>query len=257
MGGYEFDQIICPVDGGEQGFAAHGYVRSQDVTTRGAAADTYCSRLAVARCKVSNLSVPDNEQASMLLGTRVVEHMLNVVPEAPKRDIGVNFLCDSQCTSLALNPSLSQKERRRHNVCIRISRNLANISAINGETLINLYWLPGSRNPADLSSKTHHNLASVVNGSFYRHGHSSYSDTFPCKQSILFATMKAGTCKFRGLSSLVNHTSQCHYCCSKFGREVAGVLVFHTELLGPGNSTTSTTGTQLGTMIFWQLPTHC
>ena len=58
--GYEFDQIICPVDGGEQGFAAHGYVRSQDVTN-GKTAGTYCSRLGVARCKVSNLSVPDNE----------------------------------------------------------------------------------------------------------------------------------------------------------------------------------------------------
>merc|ERR1711867_174092 len=109
---------------------------------------------------------------------------------AIKRDIGVSFLCDSQCTALALNPSLAQKERRHHNVCIRISRNLANISTINKRTLINLYWLPGSRNPADLSSKTHHNLASVVKGSFYRHGHSSYSNTFPCEQSILFATMK-------------------------------------------------------------------
>ena len=37
--GNEFDQIICPVDGGEQGFAAHGYVRSQDVT-HGATAGT-------------------------------------------------------------------------------------------------------------------------------------------------------------------------------------------------------------------------
>ena len=119
--GYEFDKIICPVDGGEQGFAAHGYVRSQDVT-HGKTDGTYCSRLGVVRCKVSNLSVPNNEQASMLLGTRVVEQMLTVVPEAPKRDIGVNFLCDSQCTALALNPSLSQKERRRHNVFIRISR---------------------------------------------------------------------------------------------------------------------------------------
>ena len=42
--GFEFEQIICPDDGGEQGFAAHGYVRSQDVATREAAADSYCSR---------------------------------------------------------------------------------------------------------------------------------------------------------------------------------------------------------------------
>ena len=154
--GFEFEQIICPIDGGEQGFAAHGYVRSQAVAAREAAADSdsdsYCSRLAVARCKVSNLSVPDNEQASMLLGTRVVEHMLEVIPEPPKREIQVNFVLDSQCTALSLNPSLSQKERRRHNVSIRTHRNLGNISAMNKQTLINLYWAPGPMNPADLSS---------------------------------------------------------------------------------------------------------
>ena len=110
---------------------------------------------------------------------------------------------------------------------------------MNGRTLINLYWLPGSRNPADLSSKTHNNLAKVVNGSYYRHGHASYANIFPCEQSILFATMMAGTYKFRGLSSLANHPSHCYYCCSKYGREVAGILVFHTELLGTGNPTTT------------------
>ena len=216
------------------------------MTTRGTAADSYCSRLAVARCKVSNLSVPDNEQASMLLGTRVVEHMLEVIPEKPKREIKVNFLLDSQCTALALNPSLAQKERRRHNAGVWISRNLANISVIN-KAQMNLYWIPGSRNPADLSSKTHPKLASVVNGDFYRHGHPSYQATsFPCDRSVLFATMCAGSFKFRWLSSLTNHTSQCNHCCSKFGREVAGVLVFHTVLLGPGGPTTSTTKAPAG-----------
>ena len=126
-----FEDVICPVDGGEQGFSANGYVRSEN-TKHG----SYCSRLGVARCKVSNLSVPDNEQAGLLLGLRVVEHMLTVLPEAPIRNIGVSFLSDSQCTALSLNPSLSQKECRRHNVSIRISRTLANISAMNSQTLI-------------------------------------------------------------------------------------------------------------------------
>ena len=71
-------------------FSAHGYVRSEN-TKHG----SYCSRLGVARCKVSNLSVPDNEQAGLLLGLRVVEHMLTVLPEAPIRNIGVSFLSDS------------------------------------------------------------------------------------------------------------------------------------------------------------------
>ena len=131
----------------------------------------------------------------MLLGTRVVEHMLEVIPEPPKKEIQVNFVLDSQCTALSLNPSLSQKERRRHNVSIRTHRNLGNISAMNNSTLINLYWAPGPMNPADLSSKTHPNLAAVVNGSFYRHGHPSYSGVFPPEQAILFATMKGGVYK--------------------------------------------------------------
>ena len=105
----------------------------------------------MARCKVSNLSVPDNEQASLLLGTRIVEHMLEVIPEPPKRELKVSFVLDSQCTALTLNPSLSQKERRHHNVCIRTHRNLGNISAMNKGILIELYWAPGPLNPADLS----------------------------------------------------------------------------------------------------------
>ena len=52
--GFELEQIICPIDGGEQGFAAHGYVRSQAVGAADSDSDSFCSRLAVARCKVSN-----------------------------------------------------------------------------------------------------------------------------------------------------------------------------------------------------------
>ena len=39
-----------------------------------------------------------------------------------------------------------------------------------------------------------------------------------------------------------NHTSECNFCCSAFGREVGGILVFHTELLGK-NSTISSPDT--------------
>ena len=123
---------------------------------------------------------------------------------------------------------------------IRVSRTLANISAMNSRTLIRLFWLPGNRNPADLSSKTHSNLAKVVNSSYYRNGHASYANEFPCEQSVLFATMLEGVYKFRGLSSLANHTSHCYYCCSKYGREVAGILVYHTQILaGTGEPVTT------------------
>ena len=184
--GYSFSKVICPIDGGDSAFAAHGYVRSEmppencepvvaEPDTVESDSGKFCSRLAMARCKVSNLSVPDNEQGSLLLGTRVVQHMLESVPEPPKEKVSVAFVLDSQCTCLTLNPSLSQKERRRHNVCVRTHRNLQNLSAMFGGILIELFWAPGSFNPADLSSKIHANLSTVLNSSFYRAGHSSYS----------------------------------------------------------------------------------
>merc|ERR1712208_69078 len=55
--GYSFSKVICPVDGGDSAFAAHGYVRSQAVAENCEPAvpdsDRICSRLAVASCKIS------------------------------------------------------------------------------------------------------------------------------------------------------------------------------------------------------------
>ena len=202
-------------------YSAHGYVRSElppetsgDVVitpdTISSESGRICSRLAMARCKVSSLSVPDNEQASLLLGTRVTQHMLNTLPEDPGEKISVAFILDSQCTCLTINPALSQKERRRHNVRVRTHRNLLNLSAFFNGILVELYWSPGSHNAADLSSKTHTNLSKVLNSNFYRAGHSSYSGDFPAPESILFATTHSGVLKYRGLTSLSNHTSVCH-----------------------------------------------
>merc|ERR1711888_157089 len=118
------------------------------------------------------------------------------------------------------------------NVCIRTHRNLGNLSAMHGGMLIELFWAPGSLNPADLSSKTHANLATVLNSSFYRNEHESYSSQFPPAEAILFATVQAGVFKFRGLTSLAEHTSHCHYCSSEYSKQVGEILVHHTELLG-------------------------
>merc|ERR1712030_89349 len=104
-------------------------------------------------------------------------------------------------------------------------------------------WAPGPLNPADLSSKTHANLAAVVNSSFYRHGHSSYSGQFPPEEAILFATVKGGVFKFRGLTSLGEHSSHCNFCSSEFSRQVGKILVHHTELLGENSTTSSHDGT--------------
>merc|ERR1712215_154082 len=138
---------------------------------------------------------------------------------------------------------LSQKERRRHNFCIRTHRNLGNLSAMFDGILIELFWAPGTLKPADLSSKTHANLAAVLNSSFYRSGHKSYSSHFPPEEAILFATVHAGVFKFRGLTSLGDHTSHCNYCSSEFSKQVVEILVHHTEVLGEKSETSSHDGT--------------
>ena len=127
---------------------------------------------------------------------------------------------------------LSQKERRRHNICVRTNRNLLNLSALFDGILIELFWAPGSHNAADLSSKVITNLAKILNSSFYRHGHCSYSAEFPSPEAILFATIHSGVLRFRGLTSLSNHTSACHFCSTQYSDKVGKVLTFHTELLG-------------------------
>ena len=101
-----------------------------------------------------------------------------------------------------------------------------------GGILIELYWAPGSLNPADLSSKVHANLAKVLNSSFYRAGHSFYSAEFSPPEAILFATVHSGVFKFRGLQSLSNHTSSCNCCSTQFSQKVGELLVHHTEVLG-------------------------
>merc|ERR1711888_412053 len=139
--GYNFTHIICPTDGGVSAFSAHAYVRSEllpdDLGRAITTPDTqisefgmFTSRLGTAHCKVSQCSVPDNEQASLLLGTRVTTHMLEVLPEDPITKPGVAFILDSQCTCLTLNPALAQKERRRHNISVRTNRNLPKIELV-------------------------------------------------------------------------------------------------------------------------------
>merc|ERR1711867_335592 len=168
----------------------------------------------------------------LLLGTRVTQHMLEVLPEDPVTKPSVAFILDSQCTFLTLNPALTQKERRRHNISVRTNRNLLNLSALFTGINVELYWAPGSENPADLSSKVHNNLSRILNSSYYRHGHSSYSAKFPSPEAILFARVHSGVLQFRGLTSLSNHTSACLFCSTQYSRNVSEVLTFHTALLG-------------------------
>merc|ERR1711867_351337 len=102
----------------------------------------------------------------LLLGTRVTQHMLEVLPEDPVTKPSVAFILDSQCTCLTLNPALTQKERRRYNISVCTNRNLLNLSALFTGINVELYWAPDSENPADLSSKVRNNLSKILNSSY-------------------------------------------------------------------------------------------
>merc|ERR1711867_177681 len=167
----------------------------------------------------------------LLLGTRVTQYMLETLPEDPVTKISFAFILDSQCTCLTLNPALNQKERRRHNISVRTNRNLLNLSSLFTGINVEFYWAPGSENPTDLSSKVHNNLSKILSSSYYRHGHSSYSSKFLSPDAVLFATVNSGTLRFRGLTSLSNHTSACLFCSTQYSEKIGEVLTLHTELL--------------------------
>ena len=45
-------------------------------------------------------------------------------------------------------------------------------------------------------------------------------------------TVDSGVLRYRGLTSLSNHTSVCHHCSTQYSRNIREVLTFHTALLG-------------------------
>ena len=100
------------------------------------------------------------------------------------------------------------------------------ISAELGITLL-LVWSPGVQNPADLNSKVHPNIVQILNGDTWRSGHSSYSEIFPSKESIIFGTVTDGKLTFAGIEGSATHATSCAYCSTttETGELISSALV--------------------------------
>ena len=103
--------LIFPSDGSETGFSCVGYARS-------AVGTSFSSRNLGSRCKISNLSVQDNELCGYLLATKFALSTMKSLPERPTT-LSVSFITDSRCNAFTINPELLIKDRRRRNLTVR------------------------------------------------------------------------------------------------------------------------------------------
>ena len=95
---FSFMQELIAYDGSIQGYSSACYARSQKLNT-----PVYDSRVAIARCKLSQLDVGDNELAGSLLAAQLAGSTLGAMPEFPAELI-CTFLGDSQCTAYTQDP---------------------------------------------------------------------------------------------------------------------------------------------------------
>ena len=104
-------------------------------------------------------------------------------------------------------------------------------------------WLPGTKNPADLNSKSHPNLLKFINGDFWRHGPPAFtSETFPTSDMKVYGRYVGASFHFAGLGLTETdiHLTTCkHSTCmnTESGGMVAGKLTSHTQLLGSAGLT--------------------
>ena len=104
-------------------------------------------------------------------------------------------------------------------------------------------WLPGTKNPADLNSKSLPNLLKIINGDFWRHGPPAFtSETFPTSDMKVYGRYVGGSFHFDGLGLTDTdiHLTTCkNSTCmnTESGGMVAGKLTSHTQLLGSAGST--------------------
>ena len=137
------------------------------------------------------------------------------------------------CNAFTINPELLIKDRRRRNLAVRWHRVIKEISAELGITLL-LVWSPGVQNPADLNSKVHPNIVQILNCDTWRSGHSSYSETFPSKESIIFGTVTDGKLTYTGIEGSATHATSCAYCSTttETGELISSTLVTQAKLTG-------------------------
>ena len=110
---HDLRTAIFSQDGSMEGYSGTCHARSQSKIDQ-----SFCSRIACARCKLSQLDVGDNELSAALLTSKMAEQTLDSIPDAPP-DMQIAFLVDSQCTSYVLNPAYVQQGRRRRNLMVK------------------------------------------------------------------------------------------------------------------------------------------
>ena len=216
--------FIFPSDGSESGYSAVGYARSMSPET------CFTTTNIGSRCKLSALTVPDNELAGAVLSAKLAICTVNSLPE--RGDIDLSFIIDSKCTAFVLNPDLLLKERRRRNLTIRWHRAIKQLAA-QPNVNITFIWSPGSQNPSDVNLKFHNDTSSIINSVFWRYGHESYSHPeFPSPESIVYASFRDNKLTFFGLESNFSHLTSCQFCHSTMegGEIVATTLLTEAKI---------------------------
>ena len=166
--------IICSNDGSIEGYSSTLHARSQSSLD-----GSFVCNIGTAQCKCSVLDVGDNELQSKLLSGKMAEQAIKAIPDLPET-VPFFFVGDSQCTAHSLNPSHLQTDRRRRNLLVKLHRVFRRIHCTYKTNQILFVWLPGTKNPADLNSKSHPNLLKIINGDFLRLGPPAFtSETIP------------------------------------------------------------------------------
>ena len=229
--GHKLDMFIGPYDGGIEGLGAATYARSVSDDDRPMGVE--CN-LAAARAKVSQLDVGDNELLSSLLQARLAEVVVQATPEKPP-DVKTVLVTDSQCTGHSHSIDFRFTERRRRNAGVRFHRALRRLHTQNSNMEVLLVWLPGVLNPADLISKVHEDVDTLINSTFWRNGPPQYLDSnFPnIEGAIVYGVLKDQVYTHFGFPHSSQHLSECFSCKSSFdsGPIVAQELVIHGQLL--------------------------
>ena len=205
--GYELINLIMSGDGGDKAYSTAAYARSRNKKDN----SMFDSRICGARCKISKLSVPDNELCAFLLNMRHLECILESLPEV-NSELIATLITDSKCTAYTVNPLLNIKDRRRKNLTVRIDRKIRRIMAAWPALKMIFVWSPTSQIPADLNSKAHSNVAEILNSVKWRKGDKSfYGSQFPSSESQIYMTAENSVVKYEGFP-VKQHVADCNLC---------------------------------------------
>ena len=129
-----------------QDMSIEGYSGTCHAGSQSKIDQSFCLRIACARCKLSQKDVGDNELFTALLTSKMAEQTIDSIPDAPP-DMQIAFLGDSQSTSYVLNPAYVQQDRRRHNLMVKWHRSMHRIYSKHPTKTILFIWGPAHLNP--------------------------------------------------------------------------------------------------------------